>query len=87
MCLCRALFMFETAREDLARVIVAGSSRSGLEFLVKELSSLESSVAAASNHEADRVRLGSYQPTRPSTISRIRSAWPLWRADSSIMCT
>ena len=28
---------------------------------------------------------GLYQPTSPSTSSRMRSAWPLWRAYSSIM--
>lgn len=38
--------MFETAREDLGNVDVVGLSRSSLEFLMKELSSLESSVAA-----------------------------------------
>ena len=26
-------------------------------------------------------------PVTPSIASRIRSAWPLWRAYSSIMCT
>ena len=29
----------------------------------------------------------SHQPTAPSTSSRMRSAWPLCRAYSSIMCT
>ena len=33
------------------------------------------------------VDVGNQQPTVPSTSSRIRSAWPLWRAYSSIMCT
>ena len=28
-----------------------------------------------------------YSPTTPSTVSRMRSAWPLCRAYSSIMCT
>ena len=27
-----------------------------------------------------------YSPVTPSMDSRIRSAWPLWRAYSSIMC-
>jgi len=38
--------MFETARQDLQQVIVEGMSRSALELLVGELSSLESAVAA-----------------------------------------
>src|SRR5215218_1660286 len=32
-------------------------------------------------------RRPSYWPTRPSIRSRRKSAWPLWRAYSSIMCT
>ena len=39
-------FMFESTREDLKHVVVDGLSRSGLEFLVKECSSLESAFAA-----------------------------------------
>jgi hypothetical protein len=31
-------------------------------------------------------RARDYQPTLPSTSSRMRSACPLWRAYSSIMC-
>jgi hypothetical protein len=38
--------MFKTAREDLQQVVVDGLSRSGLEFLVEQLSSLESVVTA-----------------------------------------
>ena len=34
-----------------------------------------------------RPRPGSHIPVAPSTSSRRRSAWPLWRAYSSIMCT
>ena len=30
---------------------------------------------------------GGYSPVSPSTASRSRSAWPLWRAYSSTMCT
>jgi hypothetical protein len=38
--------MFESARSELGLVVTAGLSRSGLEFLVKECSSLESAFAA-----------------------------------------
>jgi hypothetical protein len=38
--------MFETARSELGKVVTEGLSRPGLEFLVAELSSLESTVAA-----------------------------------------
>jgi hypothetical protein len=38
--------MFETARSELGLVVTAGLPRSGLEFLVEELSSLESVVVA-----------------------------------------
>ncbi len=38
--------MFETARTELGLVVTEGLSRSGLEFLVEELSSLESVVVA-----------------------------------------
>ena len=43
---------------------------------------------ASPNAERMPRRTGAgYQPTLPSTISRMRSACPLWRAYSSIMCT
>jgi hypothetical protein len=38
--------MFETARGDLSNVVTSGLSRPNLEFLIKELSSLESAVVA-----------------------------------------
>jgi hypothetical protein len=46
ICSCNICLMFENAREDLSNVVISGLSRSGLEYLVKELSSLESSIAA-----------------------------------------
>ncbi len=33
-----------------------------------------------------RFRRSAYSPVTPSIRSRMRSAWPLWRAYSSIMC-
>jgi hypothetical protein len=43
-------------------------------------------VVAAKEIENELVS-GGHQPTWPSTSSLMRSAWPLWRAYSSIMCT
>ena len=40
---------------------------------------------ALTRHHGGHIQPGGSCPTRPSTDSRMRSAWPLWRAYSSIM--
>jgi hypothetical protein len=37
------------------------------------------------NHGRDRTARGGYSPVSPSIDCRMKSAWPLWRAVSSIM--
>ncbi len=64
MCSCTVKLMFETAREDLSRVVVAGLSRSGLESLVAELSSLESSAHKAKKSARTATKLASMPKTR-----------------------
>ncbi len=62
-------------RRDLVKIIQACARHYGHGDLIRP--STDGAVAGA----------GGYWPTRPSIRSRSRSAWPLCRAYSSIMCT
>ncbi len=75
--------MFETAREDLQQVEVAGLPRSGLELLIEQLSSLESSVAAVKLDAMAAIDALADGGADSSTVARTRGKASECRAKQS----